>query len=344
MPTSPSDSAPPRSETPKPGLRQAAALLLTLGEQPAAEVLKYLSAKDVQRIGTAMSTMGSLSKSEVSTVFEQFLEEVEVQASGGIGTDEYIRSMLTNALGADKASGLIDRILFGRSSKGLETLKWMDPRGVADSIRHEHPQTIAVIMSYLEAEQASEVLMRLAPNVRAEVLARVATLDGVQPAALSQLDEVIERQFSGNTSSRTASLGGPKATAAILNHLESREESALLAEIRVGDAQLATTIEELIFTFEDLMELGDRDMQELMRVIQSDLLVPALKAADEALRDKFFKNMSQRAGAMLKDDLEARGPVKLSDAESAQKAILQAARQLADAGTISLGGKGENYV
>jgi len=328
----------------RPGLREAATLLLSLGEEPAAEVLKYLSAKDVQRIGSAMSTIGPLSKAEVGQTVERFLENADEQASVGIGTDDYIRSMLTNALGADKATGVIDRILFGRSSKGLETLKWMDPRGVADNIRHEHPQTIAVILAYLESEQASEVLMRLPENVRAEVLTRVATLDGVQPSALSNLDEVIERQFSGNAATRTASLGGAKATADILNHLEGSQETAILNQIRLTDAPLATTIEELIFTFEDLLEMEDRDLQELMRAIPNDCLVPALKAADEALRDKFFKNMSQRAGGMLKDDLDARGPVRISDAESAQKQILTAARQLADAGTIALGSKGEGYV
>ena len=332
------------SSSSRPGLREAATLLLTLGEQPAAEVLKFLAAKDVQRIGSAMSVIGSLSKIQVSETFRQFLDEVDTQASGGIGTDDYIRSMLTNALGADKASGLIDRILFGRSSKGLETLKWMDPRGVADSVRHEHPQTIAVILSYLEAEQASEVLMRLPQNMRAEVLTRVATLDGVQPSALTHLDEVIERQFSGKTAARTASLGGPKATANILNQLESSVENRLLTEIRTSDEKLATELEELIFTFEDLIGIEDRDMQELLRTVPGEALIPALKAADEDVRAKFFKNMSQRAGEMLKDDLESLGPVKLSDAEAAQKTILRSARALADAGTINLGGKGDSYV
>jgi flagellar motor switch protein FliG len=328
----------------RPGIREAATLLLSLGEEPAAEVLKHLGAKDVQRIGTAMSEIGPLSRAEVSRTFDQFLEQVESQASIGVGTDEYIRSMLTNALGADKATGLIDRILFGRSSKGLETLKWMDARSVADSIRNEHPQTIAVILAYLEPEHAGEVLVRLAENVRAEIMTRIAMLDGVQPSSLGQLDEIIERQFSGNSATRTASLGGAKATAGILNQLDLSDENAILNQIRTMDPALATTIEELIFTFEDLLELEDRDFQELLRAVPSDVLIPALKAADETLRAKFFKNMSQRAGEMLKDDLEASGPIKVSDAEAAQKQILTTARSLADAGTISLGSKGESYV
>jgi flagellar motor switch protein FliG len=328
----------------KPGLRSAATLLLSLGEGPAAELLNYLSAKDFQRIGTAMTSLGPLSKVEVAETCKKFLELAEEQASVGLGADDYIRSMLTNALGEDKANGLIDRILFGRSSKGLETLKWMDPRGVAETIRHEHPQTIAVVLAYLEPEHASEIVIRLPENLRAEVLSRVATLDGLQPSALSHLDEVIERQFSGKSATRTATLGGAKATAAILNRLDGSEETAILEAIRRGDEQLASTIEDLIFTFHDLMAVEDRDLQTLLREISSDVLIPALKAADEELRTKFFKNVSQRAAEMLKDDIDARGPVKLSDAEAAQKQILQTARQMADAGTISLGGKGESYV
>jgi len=329
---------------PAPGIREAAVLLLSLGEQSAAEVLKHLGAKDVQKIGAAMSEVGQLALVEVNRTLEHFLQEVETQASIGVGTDEYIRSMLTQALGADKATGLIDRILFGRSSKGLETLKWMDARGVAENIRLEHPQTIAVILAYLEPDQSAEVLARLAENTRADVLARIATLDGVQPSALTHLDEVIERLFSGSTATRTASLGGAKAAASILNNMDSGQEGALLGQLRTIDAALAGTIEELIFTFEDLADVEDRDFQELLRSVTSDKLVPALKAADESMRTKFFKNMSQRAAEMLKDDIEARGPIKVSDVETAQKEILTIARKLAEAGKITLGGKGESYV
>jgi len=326
------------------GVRDAAVFLLSLGEEAAAEVLKHLGAKDVQRIGAAMSDVGKLSVTEVSTTLGRFLKEVETQVSVGVGADDYIRSMLTKALGEDKASGLIDRILFGRSSKGLEMLKWMDSRGVADNIRNEHPQTIAVVLAYLEPDQAAEVLGRLSDSVRPEVIARIASLDGVQPSALSQLDDVIERQFSGKVATRTASLGGAKAAANIVNNLESSQEGALLNQLREMDETLAGRIEELVFTFEDLLEIEDRDFQELLRQVPNDQIVPALKAADEGMRNKFFKNMSQRAGAALKDDLEARGPIKISDAEAAQKLILTTARKLAETGTISLGSKGESYV
>jgi flagellar motor switch protein FliG len=329
---------------PPNGVRDAAVFLLSLGEEAAAEVLKHLGAKDVQRIGAAMSEVGQLSRVQVTQTLDRFLQEVETQVSVGVGADEFIRTMLTKALGEDKASGLIDRILFGRSSKGLEMLKWMDARGVADNIRNEHPQTIAVVLAYLDADQAAEVLGRLPENVRPEVVARIAALDGVQPSALSQLDDVIERQFSGKVATRTASLGGAKAAANIINNMEISQEGALLGQLREMDETLASTIEELIFTFDDLMEIEDRDFQELLRQVPNDQIVPALKAAEESMRNKFFKNMSQRAAATLKEDLEARGPIKISEAEAAQKVILTTARKLAEAGTISLGSKGDSYV
>ncbi len=329
---------------PPNGVRDAAVFLLSLGEEAAAEVLKHLGAKDVQRIGAAMSDVGQLSRVQVTQTLDRFLQEVETQVSVGVGADEFIRSMLTKALGEDKASGLIDRILFGRSSKGLEMLKWMDARGVAENIRNEHPQTIAVVLAYLEPDQSAEVLGRLPENVRPEVIARIASLDGVQPSALNQLDDVIERQFSGKVATRTASLGGAKAAANIINNMEISQEGALLGHLREMDETLAGTIEELIFTFDDLMDIEDRDFQELLRQVPNDQIVPALKAAEEAMRAKFFKNMSQRAAATLKEDLEARGPIKISEAEAAQKVILTTARNLAEAGTISLGSKGDNYV
>jgi flagellar motor switch protein FliG len=330
---------------PDSGVRDAAVFLLSLGEESAAEVLKHLGAKDVQRIGAAMSDVGQLSRVQVTQTLDRFLQEVETQVSVGVGADEFIRTMLTKALGEDKASGLIDRILFGRSSKGLEMLKWMDARGVADNIRNEHPQTIAVVLAYLDADQAAEALGRLPENMRAEVVARIAGLDGVQPSALSQLDEVIERQFSGKVATRTASLGGAKAAANIINNMEISQEGVLLGQLREMDETLASTIEELIFTFDDLMDIEDRDFQELLRQVPNDQIVPALKAAEEAMRNKFFKNMSQRASATLKEDLEARGPIKVSEAEAAQKLILTLARKLAEAGTISLGSKGaDSYV
>ncbi len=328
----------------QPNVRDAAVLLLSLGEQAAADVLKHLGPKEIQRIGAAMSAVGQLTVTQVSDTLSTFLNEAETQASFGVGSDDYIRNTLTRALGEDKAAGLIDRILFGRSSKGLEMLKWMEVREVADHLRNEHPQTIAVVLAYLDSEQAAGVLGRLSDSIRSEVLARIATLDGVQPSALNRLDEIIERQFSGKDSTRTTSIGGPKAAAAILNNMEQSHENQLLGQLRKSDGVLAAQIEDLIFTFEDLTEIEDRDFQEMLREVARELLVPALKAADEKVRAKFFKNMSQRSGEMLRDDLENRGPMKISEAEAAQKEIVNIARRLAEAGTIALTPNAGTYV
>jgi flagellar motor switch protein FliG len=329
---------------PQPNVRDAAVLLLSLGEQAAADVLKHLGPKEIQRIGAAMSAVGPLTVTQVSETLSTFLNEAETQASVGAGTDDYIRNTLTRALGEDKAASLIDRILFGRSSKGLEMLKWMEAREVADHLRNEHPQTIAVVLAYLDSEQSAGVLGRLSESIRAEVLARIATLDGVQPSALNRLDDLIERQFSGKDSTRTTSIGGAKAAASILNHMEPGQENLLLGQLRKSDLALATQIEDLIFTFDDLTEIEDRDFQDLLRDVARELLVPALKAADEKVRAKFFKNMSQRSGEILRDDLESRGPMKISEAEAAQKEILNIARKLAEAGTISLTANAGSYV
>jgi flagellar motor switch protein FliG len=339
-----SEQAGKRAGSKRSGTESAAILLLTLGESEAAEVLKHLGAKDVQKVGAAMTQLANVSKTDVGAVLQEFTSAVEMQTSVGVGTDEYIRKMLVNALGEDKASNVIDRILFGRSSKGLEALKWMDARGVAEMIRQEHPQIISIVLAYLEPDQSAEVLALLQEPVRADIIARIATLDGIQPAALSELDEVMEKQFAGKSVTRTSSLGGAKSAANILNNLEPSQENAIIELIKQTDEALAERIEELIFTFDDLLEIDDRGMQELLRQVPSDRLLVALKGADDELKQKIFKNMSQRAAEMLKDDLEARGPMKLSEVEGAQKEILGIARKLAEAGTIALGGKGDEYV
>lgn len=335
-----------KAEDRRSGSQRAAILLMTLGEQEAAQVLKHMGAKDVQRIGAAMAQMQNISREEVSKVIAGFNTELESKTSLGIGADEYVRKVLINALGEDKAAGLIERILLGRSSKGLETLKWMDARAVAEVIRLEHPQIISIVLAYLDADQSAEVLAHLPENVRADVIMRIATLDGIQPSALTELDEVMEKQFSGNTTAgKTSALGGPKVAANIMNFIEGTKQSAVIENIRKHDEQLGERIQDLMFVFDNLIEVDDRGMQELLRAVPGDRLLLALKGADPNLRDKIFKNMSQRAAEMMRDDLEAKGPVKLSEVEAAQKEILSIARKMADAGTIALGGGGgEQYV
>ncbi|HVN47012.1 MAG TPA: flagellar motor switch protein FliG [Steroidobacteraceae bacterium] len=326
------------------GTERAAILLLTLGEQEAAQILRHLGAKDVQRIGVAMARMANVSRTHVEQVLQDFTQRVESQTSVGVGADEFVRKALVHALGEDKAAGIIDRISLSRSTKGLEALKWMDARAVAELLRAEHPQMIAIVLAYLEPDQAAEVLALLPAAIRADVVVRIATLDGVQPSALSELDDIIEKQCSGKSAANTSALGGAKAAAGILNALETGIESAILEEIGKSDESLATLIQDLVFVFEDLAALDDRSMQELLRQVPGDQLLIALKGADEPLKEKIFKNMSQRAAELLKDDLAAKGPVRLSEVEAAQKSILQSARKLAEAGTIALAGKGEEYV
>jgi flagellar motor switch protein FliG len=326
------------------GTERAAILLMTLGEQNAAEVLKHMGAKDVQRVGTAMAQLANVSREEVSGVLTSFTTTVENQTSVGVGSDDYVRKVLINALGEDKAGGVIDRILLGRTSKGLESLKWMEPRAIAEMIRLEHPQILSIVLAYIDPDQAAEVLVHLPEWLRADVIMRIATLDGIQPSALNELDEMMEKQFAGNGGSQSSSLGGPKIAANILNFMDGSVESGVMAVVRKVDDALGARIQDLMFVFGNLIDVDDRGMQELLRQVPGDQLLLALKGADEALKQKIFKNMSQRAAEMMRDDLEAKGPVRLADVEAAQKEVLAVARKLADAGTIALGGKGEEYV
>jgi flagellar motor switch protein FliG len=327
------------------GAQRAAILLLTLGEEDAASILKHLGARDVQAVGTAMAALKNVTKEQVDLVLTKLQEDVGQHTSIGVGTEEYIRRILVNALGENKAGGLIDRILLGRSSKGLESLKWMESRAIAEMIGQEHPQIIALVLAHLESDQAAEVIGYLPVRTRSDVVMRIATLDGVQPHALNELDEIMERQFSGNSNKlKSASVGGLKAAADILNAMETSREAELMASIRGIDSGLGERIEELMFVFDDLAELDDRSMQTLLREVPSARLITALKGAESAIREKIFSNMSKRAADMLRDDLEVKGPVRLSEVDAAQKEVLATARRLADAGQINLAGGGEEFV
>ena len=288
-----------------------------------------------------MAGLSNVTNSQMELVMQNFVETIGDQTSLGMGSDDYIRNMLTSALGADKAGGVIDRILLGRNSKGLEQLKWMDPRAIAEFIRFEHPQIIAIVMSFLEPDQAAGVLAEFHdPRVRNDVIMRVATLDGIQPNALQELDEILEKQFAGNTNVKSAALGGIKKAADILNFVDGNMETEIIEGITQADDDLSQEIQDNMFVFENLIDVDDRGMQTMLRDISSDQLLLALRGAPADLSEKIFKNMSSRAAEMLKDDLEAAPPVKVSDVEGAQKEILTIARKLSDAGEINLGGGG----
>lgn len=319
---------------------KAAILLLSLGETDAAQVLQHMGPKEVQRVGSAMAQMRNVHREQVEEVMSEFVEVVSDQTGLGVGADGYIRKMLTQALGEDKAGNLIDRILLGGNTSGLDSLKWMEPRAVADVIRYEHPQIQAIVVAYLDPDQAGEVLGHFDHKVRLDIMLRVSALNTIQPAALKELNTILEKQFSGNSNTSRTTMGGVKRAADIMNYLDSSIEGPLLDAIRELDQDLSGKIEDLMFVFDNLADVDDRGIQALLREVSSDVLVLALKGADEAIKEKIFKNMSKRASELLRDDLEAKGPVRISEVEAAQKEILTIARRMAEAGEIVLGGKG----
>jgi flagellar motor switch protein FliG len=326
-------------------IEMAAILLMILGEEAAAKILGYLGPKEVQRVGSAMASLSDVRNQDVESVMTEILGEVEGQTGLGIGSDEYIKATLVKALGSDKAGGLIDRILMGDNTTGLDTLKWMDARSVSDVIRYEHPQIQAIIIAYLDPDHSAQVLSQIPdPRVREDLIVRVAALESVQPAALKELNDILEKQFSGTSGAKASTMGGAKVAAEIMNNVDSVIEAEIMEAIAEADEELAQQIQDLMFVFDDLAEVDDRGVQSLLREISSDVLITALKGADEPLREKIFKNMSKRAAELLRDDLEASGPVRVSDVEVAQKEILTAARKMAESGEIILGGSGEQML
>ena len=324
----------------KTGAERVAIFMMSLGEECAAELLRHMGPKEVQKIGGAMASLDRVTRSDIDAVLKEFSELIQDQTALGIGADDYVRSVLRTALGDEKAAGLIDRILIGRNSKGLEALKWLDPRAIAEMIRHEHPQIVAIVLSHLDPDQSAETLSHLPERMQSDLILRIATLDGVQPAALQELDEILESQLSGKNTAKSSKIGGVQTAANILNFMEGTRESSIMEGVRQVDEDLSERIQELMFVFANLVDVDDRGIQTLLREVTTESLVLALKGAEEELRDKIFKNMSKRAAEMLREDLETKGPVRVSDVETAQKEILAVARRLADSGEIVLGGKG----
>ena len=325
---------------PEDGLEKSAMLLLSLGADAASEVLKHLGPREVQKLGHAMAGIRSVPRDKVEELIGE-LHEHTAKGSPLSADEDMIRSMLTKALGDDKAANLIGRILQGGDTAGIESLKWMDAATVSDLIKNEHPQIIATILVHLEFDHAGEVLKFFTERLRNDVLLRIATLDGVQPTALRELNEALTRLLAGASSNvKKAAMGGIRHAAEILNFVGQAAETAIVDNVREYDPDLAQKILDEMFVFENLLDVDDRGIQLLLREIQSDSLILALKGSSPELRDKIFKNMSQRAAEMLKEDLESKGPVRLSEVEAEQKEILKIARRLADEGQIQLGGKG----
>jgi len=316
--------------------------MLALGEDEAAEVMKYLGPREVQKLGAAMSTMKSVQSEELETVLEDFRSQTEQNTSLGMDSDEYIRTVLTKALGDDKAASLLNRILGQRDASGIESLKWMDAQSVADLIRNEHPQIIATILVHLERYHACEILDEFTERLRNDVILRIATLDGVQPAALRELNDVLTKLLTGNESLKKKPIGGIRAAAEILNFFSGENEVSVMENLKTYDGDMAQKIMDEMFVFDNILDIEDRGIQVMLREVQSESLIVALKGASQDLREKIFRNMSQRAAEMMREDLDSKGPVRLSEVEAQQKEILQIVRRLSDEGQIMLGAKGDD--
>lgn len=328
------------------GLNRSAILMLALGEDEAAEVMKHLSPKEVQRLGIVMASMKPVPREEVEEVLEKFMIDFAGSSAFGLDSDAYIRSVLVKAFGDDKASNLLNRIPQSQDAAGIESLKWMDAFSVADFIKNEHPQIIATILSHLEADQAAEILGHFTERLRQDVILRIATLDSIKPAALKELNEGMLKMLSGNENLKRQSIGGVKTAAEIMNYMSGDSEAKLMEGLKSYDDNMAQQIMDQMFVFDNIMEIDDKGIQTLLREVQSDMLIVALKGTSDEMKEKFFRNMSSRAADMMREDLESRGPVKLSEVEGQQKQILQIVRRLADEGQIMLAGKGdsEQYV
>ena len=324
------------------GLNDAAILLMSLGEEEAAEVFKHLSPKEVQKLGETIARMRNVSRDRVDEVVNKFTDAAAQQSLLVSDTGDYVRAVLKRALGDDKAALLIDRILQGGDVSGIESLKWMDPLSVAELLRNEHPQIIAAILVHLDPDQASAILVQLSERQRGEVLLRVATLEGIQPTALKDLNEVLFKVLAGGDKIRKSSLGGIKSAAEIINLLGSGIDATVLESIRAHDPDLAQKIMDKMFVFDDVGKLDDRAIQTVLREVASETLVVALKGAQPELREKFLSNMSSRAADSMREDLESRGPMRLSEVEAQQKEILKTVRRLADEGQIVMGGGGDD--
>ena len=326
------------------GAQRAAVLMLLLGEQQAAEIIRFLNPKEVQSLGGAMVSVADLSQEAVNVVLDEFVATLKKQTSLGLGTGDYVEKVLKRALGDDKASSVLSRIMPGQGSKGLEILKWMDARSIAEMIRGEHPQVVAIILSVLEHTVAADVLNFLPAEARPEIIQRIASLDTVQPSAMEELEQIMMKQFASNSSSKSSSFGGVKAAAQIMNSVKVELESAIMSGLSVIDADLMQKIQDNMFTFENLVSVDNRGIQAIMRKAEPDLLMVALKGAPDFVKDKFLDNMSARARVMFVDDMESKGPLRISEVEEAQKNVMRLARKLSDAGELVLAGGGDGFV
>lgn len=322
------------------GVTKSAILMLTLGTDEAAEVMKYLTPKEVQKLGSTMAGLKAIPKDQVDDAIYEFLREIEKSSDFGLDSDDFIRDMMNKALGEDKASSVLNRILTNTDSSGIESLKWMDAETVAEFIKNEHPQIIATILVHLEPEQTAEIIGFFTDRLRQDVMLRIATLDGVKPVAIQELNDVMDKLLSNNENVKKQSMGGLDTAADIMNFINGDVETVIMEGIQGHDENMAQAILDKMFVFDDIIAIDDKGIQTILREVQSDSLIVALKAASDELKEKIFNNMSSRAAEMMREDLEASGPMKLSDVEAQQKEILTTVRRLADESQIQMPGGG----
>ncbi|EPF6611848.1 flagellar motor switch protein FliG [Klebsiella aerogenes] len=326
------------------GTDKSAILLMTLGEDRAAEVLKHLSSREVQLLSGTMAGMSQVSHKQLGEILSEFEDDAEQFAALSVNASDYLRSVLVKALGEERAASLLEDILESReTTSGMETLNFMEPQSAADLIRDEHPQIIATILVHLKRGQAADILAQFDERLRNDVMLRIATFGGVQPAALAELTEVLNNLLDGQNLKRSK-MGGVRTAAEIINLMKTQQEEAVIDAMREYDGELAQKIIDEMFLFENLVEVDDRSIQRLLQDVDSESLLIALKGAEQPMREKFLKNMSQRAADILRDDLANRGPVRMSQVENEQKAILLIVRRLAESGEMIIGGGEDTYV
>ena len=322
------------------GTQKSAILMMLLGEDEAAAVLQNLSPREVQHLGTAMYSVTGVDQNTVNAVLDEFLETIKKQTGLGLGAGQYIENVLTKALGEDKAQSVLGRITPASSESQIDILDWMDARAISELIIDEHPQIKALIISYLEFGLAADVLTLLPSEIQPDIVRRIATLETVEPGAIKELERVMKAKFAANTSLRASQIGGVKAAAKIMNFTKTDMENRILNAIKKEDRDLMAEIQDNMFVFENLGGSDDRSLQTLLRSVDQDVLVVAMKGADAQLQEKLLSCMSTRAAANLRDEMEALGPVRLTEVQEAQKQIINVARKLSDDGTIVLAGRG----
>jgi flagellar motor switch protein FliG len=317
-------------------VEKSAVVMLSIGEEAAAQVMKHMTQLEINLLSVAMARISGVSKSAVTAVFEEFVDTMLQETSIGIGSEAYVRGVLERALGAEDAERLRGRLTQGEYFAGIEAVQLQDPRVLAEMLKIEHPQIVAMIFAYMDPDQADAMIQHLPPELVEQVIPRLATLDSIPPAAIRELNDSIEDLLAGDEQQARVPIGGVNMAAKILNRLDTENVEGILKQIREIDAELAQQIENNMFVFEDLMRVDDRNFQILLRSIDQKLLASALKGADPKLLDKVMSNLSQRSSEMLKEEISARGPMRVSEIDTAKREIIAIAQRLEEEGTIVL--------